>query len=431
LGFLKDFRDFRKLKKQTRGNGLFETSVLLENFLAGVGTDSGEYVTVKRALDLTDVNTCLRVIAESVAQISKPVIQDSNSNKTKIKDHAVWELMNAKAGDYITSYSLFHALAYQLAAHGNSYAVIVRDAARRPTQIIPFESDKVEVKVKGGVMNYRFESEEVDPKDVLHFRLNSKNGFTGLSPIIQNKEIIGLALKQQKFMSSTLGTIPPSYFTTDQPLKKEQSEGISETWQKRTSGKTPVVPFGLELRRTQITPQEAELGLNSQILTQKLYGIWRVPRSLGQDYSDVNFATSVQQDLNFVKHTLLPYTVNFSQELNDKLFTEREKEQGLYINFDLKGFLKADMKTQNEAARLALSHGIHTPKSWLDMLDEDSGEASDIAMVQANMIPIDMLKDYYESLMRKNESGGGSPPGISNGIEKILEGSNSNGHSNN
>ena len=414
MGWFSDFTAFRKLKNETRGSGLFETSVLLQNILLGSDTNSGEFVSVESALKLTDVNTCLRVISESVSQIQKTVIQDRGKDKTKLKNHHVWGLMNGKASQFVTSYNFFHSITYQGSAHGNGYGFVQRNQQLRPVELFPLETPLMETSINRGVMSYKYNGEDQNPRDILHFKINSRNGYTGESPILQNKETIGLSLKHHKFMAATIGTIPPSFFSTDLPIKKEQADLISDSWDRRTTGKTPIVPNGLKLNRTQITPAEAELGLNSRNLTQKIYGIWRVPRSLGQDYSDVNFATSVQQDLNFVKHTLLPYSVNFAQELNDKLFTEKEKADGLYINFDLKGFLKADMKSQNEAARLALSHGVHTPKSWLDMLDEDSGEASDLALVQSNMIPIDLVKEYYESLIKKNQQGGANVPGVVN-----------------
>lgn len=388
-------------------SGLTETSALF-NTILNVATDSGEPVTIQKALRLTDVTTCLNINGESLAQTPKNVILDQGTEKQIQRDHPVQTLLNKKMSDFSTSYNYFYSVGWLTGAYGNQFGLINRQFDRTPTEVIPTDNSKIEMRSQKGEVFYFWEGQSISPEDILHFKLYSTDGLTGTSPILLNREIVGVALKQHRYRATLYDKIPAGYWSSTQHnINQEQADKLNETWRSLGMSDTKFIPWGLEMKKFGLTAEETELGFSLQDVTQKLYAIWRIPKILGQEYQDANFANAVQQDLTFVKHNLLPRCESIEQELTDKLFTESEKRAGYRVNCDLKGFLKADPKTEAEAMRSAIFSGTYTPKEWRERMGEDSTNVPDIHMTQSNMIPVDMMEEFTQSMIDKNKRGSG------------------------
>jgi phage portal protein BeeE len=152
---------------------------------------------------------------------------------------------------------------------------------------------------------------------------------------------------------------------------------------------------------------------------RKIYGIWRIPPVFAQDYIRATFTNAEQSDLIFVKHTITPVVRIYEQEINMKLFSEREKKN-TYYKFNLNGLMRGD--TQARAAFYKSMRDIagmngNEIREREDMNHYDGGE---IFTIQSANAPIDQLRDFYASKVAPS----GSQPmnGSVNGKEKL------NGH---
>ena len=94
------------------------------------------------------------------------------------------------------------------------------------------------------------------------------------------------------------------------------------------------------------------------------------------------------------RNTVGPWVDAWEQELNWKLFTDEEKEQGFYVKFNMNALLRGDMKTRAEFYNKIFSVGGFSPNRILELEDEDPiGPEGDEHFVPANMVTLKRATD--------------------------------------
>lgn len=66
------------------------------------------------------------------------------------------------------------------------------------------------------------------------------------------------------------------------------------------------------------------------------------------DLEKATFSNISEQAIQFVRHTMTPWIVNYEQEINRKVFTEAERKAGYYVKFNLNGLLRGTAKERAE-----------------------------------------------------------------------------------
>lgn len=88
---------------------------------------------------------------------------------------------------------------------------------------------------------------------------------------------------------------------------------------------------------------------------------------------------------------MLPYCKNWEEEIDTKLFKEREKGQ-FFTKFNMDGLVRADIKTRYEAYGMAIQNGIKSINEVRALEDMNPIQGGDSHYLQLNMTTIQKIE---------------------------------------
>lgn len=374
-----------------------------------------------QAIRISIVYTCILVRAESLSSLPASVLQANAQGSQPAYTHPVYYLIHNRPNPFQSACDFWKSVSAHIDLFGNSFAIISYSGRFQPKEI-KLVPDPCAVQVKetsSGECYYEFNGKEYKDYEMLHFKDMSLDGYYGLSKIKINADTLGYSSKLRLFGRNAIGTKPPGYFTTEQPfdLLKKQEEGLQKGWRENIdAGNTPFLPLGLKYMNLQINPGEAQYLEAITATKEDICGIFRVPPTLVQDYSRATFANAEQQDLVFIKYTMLPLITNIEQECNSKLFSEANKtaQNPYYVKFNVNAFMRGDFKTRTEGYKTLWERGLITGDmvaAWEDWNNYDGGDRRFIPM---NMIPLDKVDEFIDKLSEPVKTNVGDQGGADN-----------------
>jgi len=364
----------------------------------------GGKVSKRTAIRISTVYTCLNILGETVGSLPFDVKQETKKGKVTAYDHPAYKLIHDRPNPFTNAFDFWSTQVKLAKAWGNAYAIIQKQMAD-PVALWIMPPWDVEILIRNGAVFYKQMStgRVFDHTEVLHFKNFSLDGINGLSAIQENMETIGHRQKLQQHNQSLVGSRPHGYLSASVPPKdKAQKENLEKMWSKADQGVDevggiPLLYGGLEFKSLTL-PAEAVAYIDSLKLTnQEIYGIFRIPPSVAQDYERATFSNAEQQDLVMVKHTLTPLIKGIEQECNAKLFREDNytSAQPYFCKFNLNGLLRGDLNAQKEFFKTMVTNGIYSPNRVLELMDENTYEGGDRRYVQGAMVPVDMIESFY------------------------------------
>ena len=108
--------------------------------------ESGEKVDEKSALQIATVYACVRLLADSVAQLPLHLYKiEDDERSVKAKEHSLYKILYRQANPEMTSFSFREVMMTQLLLWGNAYAQIVRDGRNNILGLYPLLPENVEI----------------------------------------------------------------------------------------------------------------------------------------------------------------------------------------------------------------------------------------------------------------------------------------------
>jgi phage portal protein BeeE len=108
------------------------------------------------------------------------------------------------------------------------------------------------------------------------------------------------------------------------------------------------------------------------------------------------------------KDCLLPILQQYEQEMAIKLFTQAEKDNGYYINFNIDTILRASFNERLTSYATAINSGVLTPNEARNMENRKALEGGDDLMMNGAYAPLKLIS---QGINYKNGSGGGGDNG--------------------
>jgi HK97 family phage portal protein len=383
---------------------------LLQSILMGDGL-TDEPVSIRRALRVSSVYTAVNVPACTMASLPINVIEESKGKKQTLADHPVYWLLSQEPNDYMTAPVFWHTIIVHARAWGNAYAYINRDSRQAPKSLDLWEPWKVSVSVHDGQLWYSYDGNDwVTSWDVLHYRFNSLDGICGLSPITENQDTIGMAMKLNRYASLILGAQPPGILSYEGQLTPEQKVENKKEWRGGSKGDVKVLSGRWTYNAIMTPGDQVQYNATKQQNEREIWGIWQIPPVFAQDFQRATFSNAEQSDLVYAKHTITPMCVNIEKENNMKLFFEREKAtRG--TKFNMNGLLRGDLASRQAFYQTMITSGVYLRNEARDLEDLNPYEGGDIPLVQGAMVPADKAGiDALRSKMEKETIPSAGPP---------------------
>ena len=105
------------------------------------------------------------------------------------------------------------------------------------------------------------------------------------------------------------------------------------------------------------------------------------------------------QQLSFYVDTMLFVMKQYEEEVNYKLLTEEEQDDGKYFKLNEKVLLRTDSKTQMEIFAQAVNNGIEKPNECRRKLDLKDADGGDQLIVNGNYIPLKEVGKQYDTVV--------------------------------
>ncbi|NWN92289.1 phage portal protein [Marinobacter adhaerens] len=383
-----------------------DTPLTGQNLAEYFDNDSGITVDNQSAMTLSAVYACIYVLSSSVAQLPLHVMRKQGDKIEAAKDHPAYWLLHDEPNAWQTSYKWRETKQGHVLGWGNGYTEAVRRPSGELRELVmrrPWETQLVK---NGSRWLYAVHEEDegsraVALEDMIHVRSLGSDGRTGKSLVRQHAETIGLGLAAQRYGKDffTGGGRPTGLVTVKNPLQKESWERLKGAWNntvsrlKASENKTLMLPADLDYKSITIPPEDAQFLETRKLNRSEVAGIFNVPAHMINDLDKATFSNISEQAIQFVRHTMMPWVVNWEQEINRRVFTRSERAAGYYVKFNLAGLLRGTAKERADFYHNAINDGWMDRNEARALEDMNPREGLDEMLVSVNAQSLSALNE--------------------------------------
>jgi HK97 family phage portal protein len=329
------------------------------------GNTGGVMVSDESALNFTAVWAAIRILSESVAQLPLSIYEsDELGNKSAAVDHQLYNLLHRKPNENMTTYTFVQKCMIDLLTRGNSFVYIKRNGGARPVELLPLDVKKVKLMESEGQIYYELDGGGiVDSYDILHFKVMSRDGLVGMSPIDTGAQAIGYGLALERYGNSFFsnGAKVSGVLSTDRHLSDEAIARLRTSFNENytsinDSNKTMVLEEGLQFKQISLSNEASQFLKSREFSITEIARIFNLPPHLLRDLTKSSFNNISEQSREFVQYSLMPYIVMMESEMNCKLFRQTELDT-MHTKFVVNALLRGTPKDRAEYYRVMLNIG--------------------------------------------------------------------------
>ncbi|WP_330657288.1 phage portal protein [Anaerocolumna aminovalerica] len=390
-----------------------------ETFLEwmGIARDS------KNILSEATYFTCLKMLSETLGKMPIKYYRNTENGKEKAKSTKIYELLSVRPNPIMTPTIFWTVIENNRNHKGNGFAWIrhkfikqkyggrveVMDLWPMPSANVTLLMDDKGVFGQKGKLYYQYDDKKsgetyvFKQESVLHFK--TWLSFDGISgEPVQNilKHTINGGLQSQTFMNNLyeqgLTASMALQYTGD--LDEGRMRKLQEKYEQyltgaKNAGRIVPVPVGMQLQPLNVNLTDAQFFELRKYTSLQIAAAFGIKPNQINDYEKSSYANSESQQLSFLVDTMLYVLKQYEEEINYKLLTEQERNDGYYFKFNEKVLLRADMKTQSETLRNLVQGNIYTPNEAREYLDKGKKEDGDRLYANGNIIPLELAGKQY------------------------------------
>lgn len=331
-----------------------------------------------KALTNSDIYTGVNIIAGDIAQSPfKPA-------ETTTIDESLLHILNKEPKKNQSRYTMMYAVVSNLILTGNAYVLIHRNNDDSVKELEFVETQQVNV-IRDLVTGlYRYEVNmpygnimyKCDPRDILHFKLSTTDGWLGRSPLLSLNEEISLQTNGLKVLNNFFskgvfsgGILKLLNGTVDNASKTQIRKDFEAV---NGSGGTIVLDDSQEFTESKINTEVLKLIQANKFSTQQIAKVLGIPVSrFGQEL--VNSSDTGQNDI-YIASTIAMYESSICDEINLKLGVELELDLSKLRQDTKEDRLRriAEGRVKSEFAQ-ALT--VNDARGYLGFTEIEGGEA--------------------------------------------------------
>lgn len=375
--------------------------------------------------------TCLKMLSETLGKMPIKFYQETDKGITKAKHNKAYNLLKLRPNSYTTPAIFWATVENNRNHYGNAYVWIrkefkkqkyggeyqIKDLWIMPSQYVQVIYDNGGVFGKDSAIYYvysdRYSGEKhiYPEKDVMHFKTSMTfDGIIGV-PVREILETtVEGGLESQNFMNNLykngLTASMALQYTGDLDSNLEQK--LVEKFEKyangaKNAGKIMPVPIGMQLVPLNIKLTDSQFFELKKFSALQIAGAFGIKPNQINNYDKSSYSNSEMQQLSFYVDTELFIIKQYEEEINFKILSDKEIEDGYYYKFNEKVILRTDSKTQAEIMSKYVNNGIYTPNEAREKLDMPKEADADKLIVNGNYIPIGMVGKQYVKGGENNE----------------------------
>lgn len=362
-------------------------------------TVAGNYMTADRALQNVTVLRCINIVSQSLASVPLVLYRRDGNRRLRATDHALYPVLSMRGNSEMTAFEVREARISHCMGWGNAFAEIQYDSNYGVLGLWPLAPDRVGVERNDqGRLQYTYWSDSMGQGftlpayRVMHLRFTIIRGVTGISPLRQAMNALGVANAAEEFGGRYFaqGSRPsiilkhPSRLTPEAYSRLRDS--FSANWEGlQNAHRVNILEEGITPEVVGIPPEEAQFLQTRQFQVQEIARLYGVPLHMLATGESATFASAEQDAINFRQHTLLGWAERDEQRVNLDLLTEQERQQGYYAEYLLDGLERATLDTRTTAYSTMIQNGIMMPNEARERENLDPLPGGDVLLLPLNM----------------------------------------------
>ena len=388
-------------------NGLMDFGI---NWLTGGGNFAGKAVNEATAMGLDTVYACIRDKSESIGQLPVKMYSKEGDEITSGRE---FEIFCKKPNGFMTMQDFIETYVTCLESYGNFYAYLKRNKYGNVSEVVPFRYQRQVMANMdhNGDVYYTYTTNDGKPfmgfnnGEIIHIKLNSLEGVTGMSPIKTAARTLGISIAQEDYLENLMenGAIPRGVLETDNVfLDETKGSRILNQWNelyKGTSnaGKTALLENGLKYKGVTLSPSDTELIKQRVFSRTQICSIFRVPphRVNAIEMKDGGYKTLEDNNRAYMRDALVPLICKLENALNPII------RGGVRLELDTKGFVRGDRESQVRALREELVVGLVSLNEGRVDLGRKPLEGGDVFAIDTNNLTFGKYSDI-ERIQREN-----------------------------
>lgn len=324
---------------------------------------------------ISTIQTCTRILVENVSRL--PIVV-RNKNGQIQDNHNISRLFNRKFTNYISSDSGRKLIERDRITNGNGFIRIQYDHKGNITQLIPYPYESVVgIALSGGSLYYSVDHSlnpfvewsnkvTINGEEILHFKTAIQDTYLGVSPIKSLLFEAGIRQKaattiQNFYENNAMSPVVLSSSINDlsqvNALKEFTESFELDNAGASNAGKVIKLPPGMKLDALNYKLIDADIINTLKFTNSEIISAFGIPSFL-MSYETTQSIEN--QTLEFKTFALNSILASYKNEIEMKMLTSSEIEQGFYIDFDYSVLLDADLTTKTQAYQQLVTNGLCT-----------------------------------------------------------------------
>lgn len=387
-----------------RGESRSDFTEAIQKFLTGTdaapaNTSSGVAVDEQGSMALTSVYSCIKILAWTIASLPLQVYKRLDPRgKERASNHPIYRLLHDQPNPEQTAFQWRSLTSVHQNLWGAGISEIERDSGGRPIALWPIPPWKVTPRrnavTKAVTYEIRLDSggtRTLTSHEVVVFPAIAWSSFEWMSPIALHRETIGSAKAVKEFGSKTFGqgVNPAGIVTHPGKLTENAHKSLRESFSGYAglgnSHRLMLLDEGMKWESVGLPPEDAQYLETRRFDVSEIARIYNVPLYMLQDHEkQTSWGSGIEEQKDgFVTFTMVPYFVQWEQELNRRLIDDDQ----YFCEFLVAGLLRGKLSDRYAAYQVGRQNGWLSANDIRDLenLNPIPGKAGEMYLVPLNM----------------------------------------------
>lgn len=365
-------------------------------------SSSGKVVTADKAMQLSAVWACIRLLSESVSTLPMKVYRrEADGSRNLAQDHPAYQVLCRRPNLEMTPSRFMLMVVASICLRGNAF-IEKKMIGRKLVALNPLLPQNMVVKrLDTGQLQYTYTEDgkkRVIPVDrMMHIRGFGLDGVCGMMPLSSGRDVFGAAMAVDESAAKIFenGLQTSGYISSKVALNKEQRERLRQYLAafagSKNAGKMMVLEGDLSYQNVTMNPEDAQMLESRAFSIEEICRWFRVPPFMvGHVTKQSSWASSVEgMNLIFLTNTLRPLLVNIEQEISRCLL---DSDEDYFAEFSVEGLLRADSVGRAAYYTTALQNGWMSRNDVRRLENLPPIPGGEIYTVQLNLTPLEDLK---------------------------------------
>ena len=375
-------------------------------------SSSGKVVSADKAIHLSAVWACVRLLSESVSTLPLKIYErQADGSRKPATDHPVYQVLCRRPNMEMTPSRFMLMLVASICLRGNAF-IEKKMIGSKLVSLVPLLPQNMVVKrLENGRLEYTYtengQKRVIPEKNLMHIRGFGLDGVCGMMPMREGRDVIGAAMAVEESAAKIFenGLQSSGFLSAEQALDAGQRERLRGYMQaftgSKNAGKIMVLEGGLKYQNVTMNPEAAQMLESRAFSIEEICRWFRVPAFMvGHADKQSSWASSVEgMNLQFLTNTLRPLLVNIEQEISRCLL---DGDDDLFAEFSVEGLLRADSAGRSAYYTTALQNGWMSRNDVRRLENMPPIEGGDLYTVQLNLTPLEDLKQNSKAAQAAN-----------------------------